>query len=461
MTRQRHLNIFLTLTLFFGVPLVFLTPPFQVPDEPAHFLRAYQISQGEFVAPARGGLCGGELPSSLGNIFGPFEHLLFKPKEKTNLKTIVSQLDVPLDADKTQFFKFANVAYSPIPYLPQSLAIAAGRALRLSPLRLMYLGRLANLLAFCLFGGIALLMAPCLRRPLMLLMMMPMMLFLAASLSADVMTDAIALLWGALMIRAAAEKTQEPLHPSMLAAITAVGIGLVLAKSVYYPLIALAFLIPAARFGGRKARALFLTLLMLISLAADLLWLAQTSKMDVQFISSANPHAQIAYMLHHPLAVAVIAVRTLAREWRYLPMSFVGSRLGWLDARTNVPFVLAYGALMLASLWPSREEPQGPAMGPVAGVVLASGAGVLAGLLLLTYLFWDPVGYRWMYGLTGRYFIPLAPGFIMLLGWGGRRVISPRLWNPLSPGWKDAIVAAAGLASGLATLLTVYLRYYA
>ena len=28
--------------------VVFLTPPFQVPDEPNHMIRAYQISEGSF-----------------------------------------------------------------------------------------------------------------------------------------------------------------------------------------------------------------------------------------------------------------------------------------------------------------------------------------------------------------------------------------------------------------------------
>ena len=39
---------FVALSLVFGTLFAFLTPPFQVPDEPSHYLRAYAISEGSF-----------------------------------------------------------------------------------------------------------------------------------------------------------------------------------------------------------------------------------------------------------------------------------------------------------------------------------------------------------------------------------------------------------------------------
>ena len=38
--------------LLFGLNLAFISPPFSVPDELAHFLRAYHCSQGKFYAPS-------------------------------------------------------------------------------------------------------------------------------------------------------------------------------------------------------------------------------------------------------------------------------------------------------------------------------------------------------------------------------------------------------------------------
>jgi hypothetical protein len=37
-------RLFLPFAIVFGLVMTFLTPPFQSPDEPAHFFRAYQVS---------------------------------------------------------------------------------------------------------------------------------------------------------------------------------------------------------------------------------------------------------------------------------------------------------------------------------------------------------------------------------------------------------------------------------
>jgi Predicted membrane protein (DUF2142) len=48
-------RLVLALGLAGGLLLVFVTPPFQVPDEPAHFFRAYQVATGAGAEPGPGG----------------------------------------------------------------------------------------------------------------------------------------------------------------------------------------------------------------------------------------------------------------------------------------------------------------------------------------------------------------------------------------------------------------------
>ena len=43
-------RLFLLIGGFFGLVMLVLTPPFQVPDEHDHFFRAVMISSGQFVA---------------------------------------------------------------------------------------------------------------------------------------------------------------------------------------------------------------------------------------------------------------------------------------------------------------------------------------------------------------------------------------------------------------------------
>ena len=65
------------------VPLVILTPPVQVPDEPQHFYRAYQLSELRLGGIVRDGGAGAMLPSSLieltDRLLGPRGHDLPRP----------------------------------------------------------------------------------------------------------------------------------------------------------------------------------------------------------------------------------------------------------------------------------------------------------------------------------------------------------------------------------------------
>ncbi len=45
-----------------SIPLVLLTPPFQVPDEVQHFYRAYQLSDLRILPEVQNGVSGGTLP---------------------------------------------------------------------------------------------------------------------------------------------------------------------------------------------------------------------------------------------------------------------------------------------------------------------------------------------------------------------------------------------------------------
>jgi uncharacterized membrane protein len=177
--------IFLLFGLFFGTILVFVTPPFQAPDEGAHFKRAYQISSGQIVAKKRNGSVGGVIPLSITKLENYFMRLADK-KTKITYQEIIDKMSIDLDPTETFFGHFPNTSlYSPVPYLPQSIGIAIGRLLNFHTLNLLYLGRLLNLICWTLLTYLAIKITPILKWIFVLLSLMPMTIFLAASLSAD------------------------------------------------------------------------------------------------------------------------------------------------------------------------------------------------------------------------------------------------------------------------------------
>jgi uncharacterized membrane protein len=477
--------VFLIVGFFAGTTLVFLTPPFQAPDEPAHLYRAYQISEGTFVAPALDALpdgaeagrppsamtAGGELPSSLKAIADPFAYLWFHDKQKTSRQQILSQLDVPLRPENRTFIEFANVIYSPVPYAASAPALALGRSLGLSPLRLLYIGRLANLLCFLIVGFISLRILPAFQKPIVLLLCMPMMLFLAGSLSADVITDSLAILFTCMIFRELMRSTTHPLErtrPMEIAAIAIISIALTLAKIAYFPLVGLALLIPAKRLGGRRRYSIFIAAILVLNLAAEFYWASRTAGLNTQvrdvsnpyaqITAPADPHAQLQFVLHHPASFVQIAFGTMYRDVWLMIRSFAG-KLGWMDTTVPVPFVLLYLFTLGLSCRPTAGDPRSPWPLWLALVVMLCASSAMAAVALLNYIFWDPVGDRHIDGLQGRYFIPVAAPVLLLISHGLLRNF-PKRASGKGRRRSAVVVASFAALSGIITVAVVYHRYY-
>ena len=121
------------------LPLVILTPPFQVPDEAQHFERAYQISEGGLRAEVHDGVAGAELPASLPALvrkcLGTDAILALRRVTPAPLARSAALRAMPLDPGQQRFVDFTGAAvYPPLAYLPQAAGIAIGRALGAGPL---------------------------------------------------------------------------------------------------------------------------------------------------------------------------------------------------------------------------------------------------------------------------------------------------------------------------------------
>jgi hypothetical protein len=126
------------LGLLGAVPLVVLTPPFQVPDENLHFLRAYQLSELQLTAIMQEGEARVELPASLearamrpSSLIELVETFLgtravyhARPISEQPLRRTLMALDRPLDPGRRE------LVIVPATKAPPSYAPQASRSLR-------------------------------------------------------------------------------------------------------------------------------------------------------------------------------------------------------------------------------------------------------------------------------------------------------------------------------------------
>ncbi len=451
------------LGLAFGALLLVITPPFQAPDEQVHFYRAYQVSDGGFVAEKRDGQSGGWLPESLPAVTARFMGLAFHPESKTTFDAIRMAFSIPLDRSMRRFVDFENTTVqTPISYLPQSLGIRLGTAFDLGPLTLLYLGRGANLIASLLIILLAIRMAPIFKWVFVLLALMPMAVFQMASVSADAFTNAIAFLFTAMILRLAL--TDSRVDARALAALLVASVFLCLSKLAYSAVILLFLAVPVSRLGGWRRYLAMFAVLVCVNAAALGGWVfvMQDVYVPIPWIAHVDPAAQLRWIAAHPMQFAgMLLDRFTGPGAGALWDLMVGRLLGWLDTPIPYAAIKSYQfVLIAAALFDSRGEIHvGARMKIVALAVLIVGLAMVGTLL---YLQGHPVGANYLTDVHGRYLIPLSPLLLLLLY---NRTLRDFVfaWVPREPwiarGCTAGLVAFLVLSSALSCVF-VACRYY-
>jgi len=439
-----------------GLLFVALTPPFQAPDETRHFSRTYQLSEG-VLFPHAGRA---ELPESVVRVEGDFQYLVGHPERKVDLAAWRKALFLPLEPGNRVASNVLGAALStPFPYLPQALAALAGRTLGLPPLGILYLCRLVNLLACLAVAWTAVRIAPFYRWLFAFLALDPMALFLRSSTSPDAAIDAAALLLVATALAAAAASAGNAGKPGrdrgwiallLTLAGTAAFVGL--AKGATYLLLpALVLLLPAERLAGRRRQVAMIAAVLALALsgAAFSGWEARRGYTPLRVEVRADPTAQTAEIVHHPVRFLAIVLADTVRQAPVYAIQFVGN-LGWLDTPLPAPVLLVYALLLLALALVDGSPSF--LLGPRGRLLVAAiTAGTVVAIFASQYLLWTAVGADTVDGVQGRYFLPLAPAAALL-------VLNRKWARQLDPAgrWLCGVAALATAAA----LVQVGVRYY-
>lgn len=104
---------YLMLAMTAGIACVLLTPPGQVPDEHAHFLRSYQTSEGRIVGFKQGDSTGSELPVTVSLFMSRYDGIPFQRQNKTSVTFIRETGAMSIHDGERIFIGYANTAIHP------------------------------------------------------------------------------------------------------------------------------------------------------------------------------------------------------------------------------------------------------------------------------------------------------------------------------------------------------------
>lgn len=414
---RRAQSVCLLVGLICIFPVIFLTPPFQVPDEPQHFYRAYQISELNLIASVENGRAGGSLPSSLIQLTSKYlnsrEIHDSRPVVKHSRSFIFETRDVPLEPQRREFIDFSGSAfYSPLAYLPQVIAIAAGRLFEASPLILMYLARITNAAVAIITLSFAIRIVPRAKAAFLVAGLLPMSIYLYGSISADASVIATAFLFIALSLRAYEEKRWPILD--LVAAIVC-GTIFCTVKIVYAPLLLIGF---ASFFSTPRLKSFLVPQLaiVIIPILITYAWLKITSGLVVPVKIGINVPAQLQYVVIHPLLFLSAITQALVKNNLYF-FTTIGV-LGWLSVKLSpISYILpvvasAYALLGQRGAVPSKNS-------AAVSWWCALGVSCLILVMLALYLYWNVVAATIVDGVQGRYLIPILPIFMYAIDASG------------------------------------------
>lgn len=450
-------NIFLVFGIIFGALFMVVTPPFKVPDEPNHFLRAIQIAGGNFYSQKGQQGIGGLIPESIISTMTVFDGYPFHEEKEQKAKNIFFHLRLPLEKEKKVFAAFPNTSlYSPVPYLPQVLGITVGTLFNFSPLALMYAGRVSNLAVWIFLVYLAIKLTPIQKWLFFLLALTPMSLYQAASLSADGLTNSLSFILIALCLRYALDRDRS-IDSQGLAMLFAISILISLSKQAYFILSFLFLLIPVDKINSKIKYFSIFAAFILANLAAVSLW--SLSIRDLyeniyvfysKLLPNFSPSGQIRFILSHPLEYSMIFVRTMSNNAKSFSEQFIG-QLGWMDINISSPLRVLYGAiLIIAAVYNQEKTILHIRHKIIIFAVLSSGIALVA---TLAYISFNPVASPVIGAIQGRYFIPLSPLFFLLFS------------NSLIQAEPDnkkfnAVIIVLPVLSSLYSLFAIIQRYY-
>jgi uncharacterized membrane protein len=446
--RPQRLFLLIGPLLYFAYAL--LTPPFQTPDEHQHLFRAWQLSQFQLFGERLGNAAGGVLPGSLGDAalpeIGSLKPHLDRPLVKRPASEAFSRATPVAPGTHDRFYDFRGATiYSPASYAPQIIAIWIGKAGGLSVENIIRLGRMLNaaLAIFLIYWALRL--TPVGASALLFVALLPMTAASSASFGQDGL-----IIGGACLLTAAGLRNLFAREPkfSSLAISAAVAIPLALCKIFYLPLA----LIGGQPFVGGKFQARRLWPWMAASaLAAALaiVWFrANAAAVVAPWPGIPAAGARLAEALRHPLEFPSVLEHTYVDHGPVLLDTLF--EFGWL----NVPsggvsaflcavacgLVLIAGDTAAAGLkWQTRAWLIGSAM---ASALLVSVAA---------WIYGTPAGMDSIFGLQGRYFIPLiAPLLIALL---------PRRAAPSALARFIPVLMIAANASALVAIVSAFYSF--
>ncbi len=406
-----------------GLGMMMVVPIGGVPDEITHINTAYRVSNVFLGIPNSDGRVTMRMDDMILSLQG---YAQSKYANASGFSEYLSQLFIPL--------KDGTLEESATLFVPQeycyvfaALGIALGRILQLGTYAVLMLGRIFNFAVFMVLTTYAVSLIPIGKISMFVLLLMPMTVQQGMSFSYDVFVNAFSLILIAYSVKIAIDTKGCHLKKYEYAIISVSSLWLFPLKGNAYFLVSiLPWLLllykkyPLSAKTKKITKRILIISLILLSIIFVVWGLTGASSYSYSTNEltyyGTNPVEgyTISYFIAHPFEIFPVLYNTLQNSSSYYVVTFVGGMLGWLDIILP-PFIIIvfYLLLFFASIkHMNSDQTIHNDIKKIFGVIGLFTVGfILFGLLIS----WSPISHACIEGVQGRYFIPVAMLFLILL----------------------------------------------
>lgn len=417
--------LFSTLALLVGLIFMIIITPLSVPDEQVHYEAALQMSNY---------VLSDDYHTKINADYVNYSHYYGHHNVSLGYVRLIEQFSRPLNkkAKTVDTFRDIEDIYT-VYFIPQTIGVFIGRLFEMNFLKTFYLGRLTNLLFYCLCVYIAIKKTPVNKLLLGLISCLPIFIQAAASNSYDCFINGLCLVNIGILFKWMYQDEEINKYDYILAFI--VCLVLAPAKYVYACLAPLFFLVPWKRYGSKWKKIIFTLILcgpMLYQLVPILLprfkdlfeSLLSNPKifnvvkadyfdnfsLEIEEEYFGEPYT-LKYVLAHlkdTIMFVMFTVRYNLKPW------FYGAIGGSLSGTTLIlPHIMTYSIIALLVTSSIRKEEESPTLITRFSIVTVSiimGLFIVGGMLL----YWTNIGDYYIQGVQGRYFCPIIIYFFTI-----------------------------------------------
>lgn len=403
-------KVFLLLGILFGVIYSFLLPPFTAPDEAVHIDTAYYYASQ---------ILGQDAVDENGAVLYRSDDMMYEHHGQhiptaQSYCTIVHEFFGLDHSQGTLTPGRAPLNVSVIAYLPQVIGVLLARLFHLGNIQMLFWGRwfAYALFLICVYWGIKL--SPIGKEVIMIAALLPITLQMAVSMSYDSTVLALCFLYTGYLLHLAFEVPRITWkHVAILAVLF---VWLSPAKLVYLCLAFTLLIIPVEKFANKKFK--YISVAIVIACGAAIILMTRYNTVVAIGSSEGGMLTEqttysVGYLIHNPRRLVEVIFGTIITQGTFYLENMLSQYFGWLEI--TVPGYIVYGFVVLLLIAATKKSDEKYVLLPCQRLWIFLVIAGIASLACLALLFdWTPIESNYVYGVQGRYFLPLLPLLMIL-----------------------------------------------